>query len=239
MANYQEDCYYSVNKSEILLGFRMWVRNLKTSLINKCSLDDETITSIIKEFKYEFELILGRLHDIGGENNPLTREYIFYTQWLAVYLVLKRYGKTVEEIGNILYEDSINSFSLVSSEEVLDERQKWFSSEQSIYRKSAEKSKENGFEFDWVYNFVEGDGEEFDFGLDFCECAVYKLFHSFGAGELVSYVCAVDFGWSQAFGMGVERTQSIAQGHKVCNLRWKKGRDTKVGWIPESLKEYF
>jgi hypothetical protein len=84
--------------------------------------------------------------------------------------------------------------------------------------------------FIWVWSFVEGDGAEFDFGTDITECAIKKFLCAQGADELTPYLCRIDFAVSRAFGMGLSRTMTIAEGGEKCDFRYKRGRETKQGW---------
>ena len=89
--------------------------------------------------------------------------------------------------------------------------------------------------------FVEGDGATFDYGLDITECGICKLYQAQGAGELARYLCLSDYVVSRAFGRGLVRYKTIAEGARVCDFRYKQGRETYVhplrdGWPPTFLE---
>jgi hypothetical protein len=46
----------------------------------------------------------------------------------------------------------------------------------------------------------------------------------------------LDFPLSKAFGRGLVRNMTIAEGAEKCDFHYKKGRDTKEGWPPSFLK---
>ena len=96
-------------------------------------------------------------------------------------------------------------------------------------RKAASKSQERAHPADWVFSFVEGDGEEFDWGIDFTECRIVKFFRAQGAGELAPYLCLGDFPISDAFGTGLIRNTTIAEGGDRCDFRFKRGREIRRG----------
>ena len=93
-------------------------------------------------------------------------------------------------------------------------------------KKQALASQERLYPDDWVWSFVQGDGEKFDWGPDNTECAVVKFFHAQGADELVPYMCRLDFAMSKAMGMGLVRTTTLAEGGTKCDFRFKRGRET-------------
>jgi hypothetical protein len=77
-----------------------------------------------------------------------------------------------------------------------------------------------------LWRFVQGEGKEFDFGMDMTECAICKFFHAQGADELTPYMCLTDFAVSKALGMGLIRTTTLAEGGVKCDFRYKRGRET-------------
>ena len=88
-------------------------------------------------------------------------------------------------------------------------------------RELALESQKRQYVYDWVYSVVEGDGESFDYGLDFVECGICKFFHAQGADEFVRYMCRLDFIMSEWMGMGLVRTTTIAKGGEKCFSGWK------------------
>ncbi|MDI6905844.1 MAG: L-2-amino-thiazoline-4-carboxylic acid hydrolase, partial [Candidatus Bathyarchaeia archaeon] len=100
-------------------------------------------------------------------------------------------------------------------------------------KKLAAESQKRRHLGDWVFTVIQGEGEEFDFGIDYAECGICKFFHAQGADEFTPYLCLLDFPKSKAFGLGLVRTMTIAEGAEKCDFRWKIGRETKQGWPSE------
>jgi hypothetical protein len=94
-------------------------------------------------------------------------------------------------------------------------------------KKHAPTSQKRLYPEDWVWSFVEGDGKEFDYGIDVMECGVCKFFHAQGADELTPYMCRLDFALSEAFGMDLVRTMTIAEGGEKWDYRFKWGKETE------------
>lgn len=109
-------------------------------------------------------------------------------------------------------------------------------------KEAASRTQERRYPGDWVATFVEGDGEAFDYGIDITECGICKFYRAQGAAELAPYLCLSDYVVSDAFGRGLVRYKTLAEGAEVCDFRYKEGRETFVnplreGWPPNFLIE--
>ena len=107
----------------------------------------------------------------------------------------------------------------------------WF---RRLAKKRAAKSQRRLYPAGFVMNYVEGDGQEFDYGVDYIECANCKFLQAENAFEIAPYVCATDKPISELMGWGLYRTTTIADGSPLCQFRFKKGGRTQVV-IPPSL----
>jgi len=96
-------------------------------------------------------------------------------------------------------------------------------------KKCAAESQKRLYPGDWVWSSFEGDGKEFDSGADFTECAICKFFRAQDASDLAPYLCRTDFAVSRAFGMGLVRTMTLAEGEDRCDFNYKRGRETEQG----------
>jgi hypothetical protein len=74
---------------------------------------------------------------------------------------------------------------------------------------------------------VIGEGKESEWGIDFTECANHKFYTTQNAVEFLPYVCKLDTLTSTAFGLGLVRTMTLADGDERCNPRLKHDRETK------------
>ena len=146
-------------------------------------------------------------------------------------------GKTVEETSELVYE--IGRAFIKSSPAFLA---RFFGGMNfsrfylGRLRKRAAESHLRQYPDDYVYNFVEGDGTTFDYGVDYLECASCKFLAKQGASELAPYLCPVDILYSKALGWGLTRTMTLAEGSERCDFRFKKGGKTKVA-VPTSMKK--
>lgn len=100
-------------------------------------------------------------------------------------------------------------------------------------RKKCQDSQLRRYPEDWVCEFVEGDGKDFDLGMDMTECGIYKFYKMQGAEQYVPYLCLGDYPQFRAFGIGMKRTQTLGNGAPKCDFRFKKRGKTPKGWPPE------
>ena len=105
-------------------------------------------------------------------------------------------------------------------------------------RQAAAVSQNRKYPEDFVLSFAKGDGENFDYGLDITECGICKLYAAQGAERLSRYMFLSDYVISKAFNRGLVRYNTIEEGAKKCDFRFKNGRETFVyplrkGWPPK------
>ena len=164
----------------------------------------------------------------------MTRHLIRSTTSLALYKAMKARGKTAEETGKIIYDTVVDRVRQlpVSASKTLS------SKDAKAKRDQAEKSQERRYPGDWVWQFIEGNGVDFDYGYDFLECGTQKLYHAQGADEFLPFYCYLDFVTSKTskHSRVLIRTKTLAEGHEKCNFRFKKDGRTEHNWPPSFFK---
>lgn len=199
-------------------------------------------SGLMKEIRQEYEALTPEVPYIGGEENMFTEWLTYGVYYLAVYRILKAEGQSVEEVGKIIF----NTFQAMA------DYPKWLLrlvgslkyNKQYVnqLKEAVAKTQERRYPGGWVAMFIEGDGEEFDYGIDITECGICKFYREQGADELTPYLCLSDCVVSEAFDRGLVRYKTLAEGAEVCDFRYKKGRKTFVnplrdGWPPKFLNE--
>ena len=159
----------------------------------------------------------------------MTRHLIRSTTSLAFYKAMEARGKTAEETGKIIYDAVVESVSHLPPLPPM--------SPKNLERKKeqARESQERRYPGGWVWEFVEGDGVEFNYGYDFTECGTQKLYHAQGADEFLPFYCFLDFVTYRTPGWGFARTMILAEGYEKCDFRFKRGGKTERGWPPPFL----
>ncbi len=221
--------YYTSRKSEILGLFDDHAQAWKPFIANRFG--DDFANTILKEAREQHEALIPEIPYIGGHENPMTRHLVRSTTSLALYQAMRAQGKTAEEAGKIVYDAVVERVSHLPVSPA-----KALSPEDTVSkREQARKSQERRYPGDWVWEFVEGDGVEFDYGYDFLECGTQKLYHAQGADEFLPFYCFLDFVTSNTSGWGLARTTTLAEGYEKCDFRFKRGAKMEQEWPPPFL----
>jgi hypothetical protein len=146
---------------------------------------------------------------------------------------MKALGKTAEEVGKVVYDAVVGFVSQLPPRPFKELSAEYIAKG----KEQARKSQDRHYPEDWVWEFVEGDGMEFDYGYDFLECGTQKLYHAQDADEFLPFYCYLDFVTHRTTGWGFARSMTLAEGYEKCDFRWKKGGKTRTGWPPPFLEE--
>ncbi len=222
--------YYESQRGKLLKDFDNVARKTAKVLISHYG--REQANAMVPQARREYETLIPNIPYIGGKQT-LTRFLIATAQFLAMYRVLTKNGKNLEEAGMLIYEICQNLMSSYPGFVLRIIGHMDFSRRyQERLRKRAEESRQRLYPLDYVFDFVQGDGKEFDFGVDYVECAGFNFLKQEGAPELAPYLCNIDILYSEAFGWGLIRTKTLAQGSDRCDFRFKKGGKTLVPFYP-------
>jgi len=210
-------------EKQLLKDFNDVAKRLKRELESKLGDKSELV---FREVHEEYKKIIPHIPSAGG-HEPFTRFLISTGQYLALYRVLKTHGFTSKEAGELLYSltdkllESYPGFLIrfltpnIFSKDYIEK-----------VRIRAGESQRRSFG-GYVFNYVDGT-TDFDYGIDYTECGVYRFLLEMGAPELAPYVCAMDILNSDRLGWGLRRTMTIADGGHVCDFRFRKGKETDV-----------
>jgi hypothetical protein len=184
--------------------------------------------NLVTDARQEYARLIPELPDLQGRQ-PFT-QFIITTGWsLAFYRALPQSRKPVREAGEFAYALTaayVRSLPRVAARVI---ELVWFSKllrkRLSRRAKQSQKHRQCG---DFVYEYVEGETQRFDFGVDYLECAVLSFLKSQGTPELAPYICALDQVSSEALGWGLIRTTTLAEGGSRCDFRFKRGGETRI-----------
>jgi hypothetical protein len=226
MGHKSTETYFISRKPKLLKDFDNLLKTVKGVFVSQHG--EKFTETIVSETRQEYSNIIPEIPYVG-QSRILVQFMTGTAQSLAIYRVLKSHGKTVEETGKLYYlicEAILNSYPRVV---------RWLIGKGSFSKfflraakKSAMESQKRLNPEGYVYSFIEGDGSEFDYGIDYTECGGCKFLHKQGASELAPYICTADIVYSKVFGWGLTRTKTIAEGYEKCDFRFKKGGKTRV-----------
>jgi hypothetical protein len=212
--------YYTENHNKLLAQFRKKEDSLKYVLASEFPAEAEYILS---EMHGEFLELLPRLPYIGGDKNLLTENLVVSAWFLSLYKVLNKRGHSDEFIGDLCYR---------IAEHFVQKQPQWAAKLQGIlaqtklfkmmYRKISEKSQKREYPGDFVAQFVEGVEGKYDYGFDFTECGICKLFKTENAEQFTKHMCRIDYLTTSFNGVELIRTGTIANGAEKCDFRFRK-----------------
>jgi len=233
VADQERNDYYISRKAEILEGFDRAAQQWTPVLSQRYG--DDFANTVLQEAREQFEALIPEIPYIGGGENHLTGSLVGSAGCLAFYRAMQARGRSAEETGKILYDavkargtDSIPPLppsQRLSRGELMRQR-----------RERAERSQERRYAWNWVYEFVEGDGEQFDYGYNFTECATEKFYRAQHAEEFLPFYCFLDFPKCELGGLGLSRTTTLGEGGERCDFRFKEGGKSTQEWPPPFLK---
>lgn len=223
MSAFAANNYYLTQKEALLDEFDTTFKYGHPLLVN--AYGAPTADRIVAESRRAFEMLLPEIPYIGGRENALTENLVMAAMFLAFHRVMKSYGKPISETFEVIYEVVLEwlgryppAFTKMMGTLRLT----------PLYMNSlknrAERSQQRQYPGDWVYSFVEGDGINFDYGLEYHECGICKFFNEQGAAELIPYMCALDFPMLRAYGLDLKRTMTLGGGAAKCDFKIKKSR---------------
>ena len=107
------------------------------------------------------------------------------------------------------------------------------------YQKTlTEETQKKLYPDDWVMDFVERDGDSFEWGWDITECGVQKAFKKLGDEKYLPFICLGDHYEAEGLGFGFSRTQALGFGAPLCTHRFVKNYKTPRAWPPDDLEEF-
>ena len=215
--------YYIKNKVKLMKDFSKYISSIRRLLAEK--FEDAKLDKIIEQMTEEFESLIPKIPYIGGDKNFfLTSVMIQDISNLAIFWTLEKEGFSYREIGEFFYK-LIDGDLRLEKEHLekngIDPAQKPFELINQM-KPMIELTQKRTFPFDWVIDYVEGDGISFDYGLDFSECGVYKIYKELGAEKYLPLRCMIAMRESTIFGYGIFRTQTLPNGAPSCDYRWVK-----------------
>ena len=212
--------YYTEHQEKLLTQFKKKEESFKHILALEFPVDADRI---LGEMHEEFKGLLPRLPYIGGDKNLLTENLVVSAWFLSLYKTLNKRGYGDDFIGDLCYR---------IAEDFVHKQPQWAAKLQgalagtglfkSMYRKLSEKSQMREYPGDFVVQYVEGSGEHFDYGFDFTECGICKLFQAENTSSFTKHMCRIDYLTTSFNGIELIRTGTIANGAEKCDFRFRK-----------------
>ncbi len=226
--------WYLKNKPRIMREIRFAIPHYRRFIERAYGKD--VAEAVVAETSQRFEALLPEIPYIGGSENILTKNLYLSAAMLAMYQSLKARGKYVEEVARLIYLGTTSLYSGFPFRFLLRWQGRQLFSQKRIEqrRRAAAASQKGLYLDDWVFGIVEGDGQIFEFGVDYTECGIVKYLTREGAPELAPYLCWLDYPMCKSMRVRLVRTETIAQGCERCNFRFSRGPAVEV--MPDFVK---
>lgn len=222
--------YYTSRKADVLAVFDEQAQNWRPVIVNRYG--KPFAAMIVEEAREQAEALIPQIPYIGGDDNPMTHHLIRSTPSLALYRVMKAHGKTAPETGRIIYDAVVRAIGQLPFSPSGPPPPEFIQRKKEEAKRSQERRHPDG----WVWAFVEGDGEAFDYGYDFYECGVHKYYQAQGAREFLPYYCFLDFVTARGSGQVLIRTMTLAEGGEKCDFRFRSANGEE-DWPPPFPQE--
>lgn len=219
--------FYTRNKYAFLKQHHA-VMKLGKKLLES-SYGKEKADEVIRRTKVRYEALLQDIPYIGGWDNPLTDTLTQVSSFLALYFVLKEENKTVEEIGRLaqyMADLKVETTPRFLRNLIGNLYMSGFWRERS--KRKALVSQKKEYEGNFVFEVVDGKKGEYEWGINYLECAIVKFFHRQGADEFTPYMCHVDYILFPGMGIDLIRTGTIGQGCSHCDFRFSRKTNLQI-----------
>jgi len=233
-----QETAYSYKRKQLFKRLDKSIEIVKTVL--SVSYNATDIDLILGETINELKTLLPQIPYIGGKENLSLNDFFDSIMILALFKELSRRGSSARDVGQIIYEiREIQAFNQSKISRYITAKMMFSSLIKNGFKRKIKAMTQNAFSENWKMEFVEGDGEEFDWGINFHECAVRKFYKKHGGEELLPYVCMSDYAMFNAMkNVEFKRTHTLAGGGPFCDFRFKKGGTTPRGWPPEERNDF-
>lgn len=217
--------YYLSRKKSLLRSFDRATRWVMTPLVNRYG--KEFCDSVVAEARREYEALIPHIPFIGGARNRWTSDLVESVQILALFRAMQARGRTSEETAGVLYEGMRTRLAHYPR---LLFRLLGMLQFSPLFLRSLQRqalaTQGRAYPDNFVAEVVMGDGKEFDWGIDFTECAIQKFYVAHNGLEFLPHVCKLDYLTGEALGLGLVRTKTLADGADRCNPRLKRGGES-------------
>jgi len=211
---------------KILEGFKPWLESRYG-----VRAADRVVTETMKAY----QALLPLLPTLGRD--PQVRLFFEPTpRYLAVYRAMTNLGYSAEESGQVVYAMGAAAIEAIPRPIRRLLGWLWFSSLfKRLMRRRAAITQRSPHPQGYIIEFIDGRGQDFNYGVDYLQCASLKYLVANDALPLAPFICAIDRLASERIGWGLSRATTLAAGDERCEFRFTKGGPTHVP-IPLALE---
>jgi len=232
--------YYVKKERKLLKDFNSRLDLAKTFLEE--TFKDENPGKFITQMNEEFVRYLPKIPYLGGFKNPFTQILVRCVSELAIFRILEKNGLSFLEIGEFHYK--FNLAQHIKRREALKKANKnpsqypFEPAYVDYQRQLTKETQERVYPDNWVMDFIDGNGIDFEWGWDIYQCGVQQAYKILDAEKYLPMICLGDFYEAEGLGFGFSRTETLGFGGKKCTHRFIKNTQAPKAWPPYDLEEY-
>jgi hypothetical protein len=220
--------YYIKDKHKLLRSFDQIAALMTESLIAQYG--EQFAGDLVGEIRQEYERLIPQIPYIkGGYRTRALGAFVVVTaQEIAVYKAMKKFGKSPAEAWELCHKAlRLRLAKYPTWKRWLLRKIMFAPIIAKIFERRAKKNQRGRFgNFEIEYVSVANEG--FDIGVNYHQCSNLAFAKKHGAEEFAPYICMSDIALSDALGWGLVRTQTLADGCRYCDFRFKQGATTQI-----------
>jgi hypothetical protein len=185
--------------------------------------------AIENEARRKYDKLVPEIPYIGGPRARALNTFLLISaQELAVYKALDKHGKSAGEAWELCHEAlRLRLAEFPRWKRWLMRRFMFSCFVRKIMVRRVHREQKDRFG-DFEIEYLVGEGDEFDFGVNYLKCGIYEFVKRHGGEAFAPYVCMSDIALGEAMGWGLTRTQTLADGRHHCDFRFKDGVATQI-----------
>jgi hypothetical protein len=228
--------YYNSRKQNLLKDFDETAAMVRVPVVARYG---ETFANTLhSEIRREYEMLIPDIPYIKGPRGRALNTFLLITaQELAAWKAMKGQGKSTGEAWELCHQ------AIRARAGRIPRWKRWLSRRfmfSKLVRRIFARREKQGQTLrlgDFEVQYLLGDGEDFDLGVNYLQCGNHRFAMEHGGEEFAPYVCMSDIALSDAMGWGLIRTQTLADGCDRCDFRFKNGARTRISSKTPAVQE--
>jgi hypothetical protein len=212
-------------KGSVLKELAGWSKDVRDALAEQAP--ELGADAVLERARAQLTAMLPTIPDPGALAPQMRAFTIGGAIYVAIYLALRPEGWDAPRTWHLLERATALHFERMSGFEKRLASDGMFSWPMKALSRWLAGRSQRAPVGGWVFEFHERDAEH-DYGVTYTRCAIRELAVAHGAAELAPYICLSDITGSRVFGWGLSRTETIAQGGRHCDFRFKQHGPTRV-----------
>jgi hypothetical protein len=219
--------YHTSHKETLMKDFEKTSALMKDTLVSQFG--EDTAQELRDKVRQEYEVLIPEIPFITGGRARMLNSFLLITaQELAAYKALAKLGKTPEDAWRLCHQALRLTVASIPGWKRWLIRKLMFSKPVRMIFASRARHRQKGRFGDFEIEYLSGDGEDFDIGVNYLHCGNLRFAIEHGGEAFAPYICMSDIALSDAMGWGLTRTQTLADGCDHCDFRMKEGAKTRI-----------